>query len=391
MSSSVEAIGGALALEGVTKHYKDVVAVDNVSMTIAPGEFVTLLGSSGSGKTTTLKIVAGFTDASGGSVELDGEPLLGVPPHKRNVGMVFQNYALFPHMTASENLAFPLKMRGMKKPEIAERVKRALTMVRMEKMGDRYPRQLSGGQQQRIAVARAVVFEPRVLLMDEPLGALDKNLREALQLEIKRIHRELGVTVIYVTHDQEEGLVMSDRIGIYREGRIEQLGSATELYETPCSVFTAEFMGESNIFKGIYSPDGDAGRVQVGDDAVAVGPAQCARQPLDQGAAACVVVRPERISISRPGEAPSGGAPNVLRGRVTEVIYLGAVRKYVVELGGAQAAHARVNVGQPGDDLNVGDDICLSWGAEHSVLLPAEGSAGSADASSKGEKLAAVS
>ncbi len=250
---------GALTLRNLTKIYGDLHAVDDVSLDVAPGEFVTLLGPSGSGKTTTLRIIGGFIKPEAGTVSLDGRDLTKVPPYKRDIGMVFQNYALFPHMTASENVGFPLQMRRVPKAEVKEKVREALRLVRLEELGDRYPKQLSGGQQQRVALARSFSFDPQLLLMDEPLGALDKKLREALQLEVLRISRQLGVTVVYVTHDQEESLVMSDRIAIYNEGRIEQIGTGEDLYERPVSLFVADFVGESNIYRGTLQADPYAG------------------------------------------------------------------------------------------------------------------------------------
>jgi putative spermidine/putrescine transport system ATP-binding protein len=229
--------GGAnhadLQIRNLRKTYSNVVAVDDVSLTVHQGEFLTLLGPSGSGKTTTLMMIAGFVEPTGGSIVLGGRSLTRLPPHKRDIGMVFQHYALFPHLTVAANIAFPLEMRGMRKAEVERRVQAALDLVQLPDFGARYPRELSGGQQQRIALARAIVFEPSLLLMDEPLGALDKKLREHMQLEIKKIHHDLGVTVIYVTHDQEEALVMSDRIAVFNHGSIEQLGSPSDLYDRP--------------------------------------------------------------------------------------------------------------------------------------------------------------
>ena len=265
----------ALVLRGLHKAFGDAVAVDGVELEVRRGEFLTLLGPSGSGKTTTLRMVAGFTTPSGGSIEIDGRDMTRVPPHRRDVGMVFQNYALFPHMTAAQNIAFPLQMRRQPRQEIDKRVASALGLVKLDKFGDRYPRQLSGGQQQRIALARAVVFEPRLLLMDEPLGALDRKLREALQLEILHVSRQLEATVLYVTHDQEEALVMSDRIAIFSAGRIEQLGSGEDLYERPASLFVADFIGESNILRGRYDADGDGGWLTRGEIALARGSGGC--------------------------------------------------------------------------------------------------------------------
>ena len=222
--------GASVVLDHVDKSFGAIAAVDDLSLAIEPNEFMTLLGPSGSGKTTTLMMIAGFEIPTGGEIYIDSRPILGLPPHRRNIGMVFQNYALFPHMTVAENIGFPLKQRGVDKATIFASVRAVLETVRLSGLEARYPRQLSGGQQQRVALARAIVFRPRVLLMDEPLSALDKQLREELQLEIKRLHKQLGITFIYVTHDQREALVMSDRIAVINHGRIEQVGAPAELY-----------------------------------------------------------------------------------------------------------------------------------------------------------------
>src|SRR5580658_6506385 len=240
--------GAAVFLSGLEKRYGSVGAVCGVSLDIRSGEFLTLLGPSGSGKTTTLMMIAGFETPTGGDIAIDGTSVVAMPPYRRNIGMVFQNYALFPHLTVADNIGFPLKQRGVGKAERAKLVGEALELVHLPGYGERYPRQLSGGQQQRVAFARAIVFKPRLLLMDEPLGALDKQLRENLQLEMRRLHADLGITFIYVTHDQEEALIMSDRIAVMNEGRIVQLGKPEQLYDRPCDQFVASFIGESNFF-----------------------------------------------------------------------------------------------------------------------------------------------
>src|SRR6185312_7197912 len=236
---------------GISKTYDGLTrVVDRLDLDIEHGEFLTLLGPSGSGKTTTLMMLAGFETPTEGEILLEGKPLSKLPPYRRAIGMVFQNYALFPHMTVAQNVAFPLSVRGMADDEIARRVARALDMVQLPDLGSRRPAQLSGGQQQRVAVARALVFEPKLVLMDEPLGALDKQLREQMQLEIKHIHQRLGVTVVYVTHDQSEALTMSDRIAVFNDGAIQQLATPTELYERPVNSFVAQFIGENNTLQG---------------------------------------------------------------------------------------------------------------------------------------------
>jgi putative spermidine/putrescine transport system ATP-binding protein len=357
--------GAALALRGVVKRYGDQAAVDRVSLDIEPGEFVTFLGPSGSGKTTTLNMIAGFADVDEGEIDMDGRGISALPAHRRNIGMVFQHYALFPHMTAAANVAFPLKQRKVRGTELDERVARALEVVRLEGFADRYPRQLSGGQQQRVALARAMVFEPRVLLMDEPLGALDKKLREWLQLEIKRIHGELGITFIYVTHDQEEALVLSDRIAVFRDGRIEQLGTAEELYERPQTLFVAEFLGDSNLFPGRVAGGGDAVEV-IGQR---YRPHARGDSRLPQGSPAVVVVRPERMRV-----ADGDTEENTLDAVVRQVIYLGSSRR--LELEFADGRHGQLR--EPSNAahaLSAGDAIRVGWAAQDGVLVPDDGHA----------------
>ncbi len=250
--------GAEIRLDGVSKHYPKSIALDNVSLTVEPGEFMTFLGPSGSGKTTTLNLIAGFTDLTTGGVRIDGKQMADVPVHKRDLGIVFQHYALFPHMSVFDNVAFPLARRKTSKADANRMVTEALETAGLAGFGDRYPAELSGGQQQRVALARALVFQPKVLLLDEPLGALDKNLRERLQLELRRIHRDVGRTFVFVTHDQEEALTLSDRIAVFNNGRIEQVGTAKELYERPASIFVAGFIGESTMV-----PDESSGTVTV--------------------------------------------------------------------------------------------------------------------------------
>lgn len=360
----------ALVLRGLQKSFGDVPAVDGVDLDVREGEFVTLLGPSGSGKTTTLRMIAGFTSQSGGTIEINGVDMSHVPPHRRDVGMIFQNYALFPHMTAAENIAFPLEMRRTDRARIKERVDEALALVKLEGFGDRYPRQLSGGQQQRIAFARAVVFQPRLLLMDEPLGALDKKLREALQLEVMHISRQLGATVIYVTHDQEEALVMSDRIAIFNKGRIEQLGSGEDLYDRPASLFVADFIGESNILRGRFERDG-AGDWLVHDGARwRVGSAQAGRAALAADGPAALIVRPERLRIAGLDDGgPADTVTNRVVATVRDALYLGASRKYELALAGGKMVTVREPMGD-GHAWQPGDRVALGWAVDDAVLLP---------------------
>jgi putative spermidine/putrescine transport system ATP-binding protein len=360
----------ALVLRGLRKLFGAAAAVDGVDLDVRRGEFVTLLGPSGSGKTTTLRMVAGFTAPTSGSIEIDGSDMTRIPPHRRDVGMVFQNYALFPHMTAAQNIAFPLQMRRKSRKEIDKRVADALALVKLVKFGDRYPRQLSGGQQQRIALARAVVFGPRLLLMDEPLGALDRKLREALQLEIIHVSREIGATVLYVTHDQEEALVMSDRIAIFNAGRIDQLGSGEDLYDRPASLFVADFIGESNILRGKYEPDGAGGGwMNRGPWRWRVGKASAERAAIEAGAPVALVVRPERIRIVGTDDAVPAGA-NAVEAAITDVLYLGSDRKYGLTLPDGQRAVVRQQRdGAGGREWPSGERVQLTWSVDDGVLV----------------------
>ncbi len=304
----MSARGGSadLLIEGVAKRFGDVVALDHVSLQVAQGELLTILGPSGSGKTTLLKVVAGFETPDGGRVTVGGADITSLPPARRDIGMVFQNYALFPHLSVAANVAFPLEMRNVAKPEIERRVAEALAMVELKGYEARLPRQLSGGQQQRVALARAIVFNPRLLLLDEPFGALDRKLRETMQLEVRRLQRRLGLTTIFITHDQEEALVLSDRIAVMNRGTIQQIATTTEIYERPANDFVADFVGESNIFHGTMGGPGtvmlDGGRtLQVRSDKPA-------------GSKVGVLMRPERF-------APTGA--NAFTGEVIESVYLG--------------------------------------------------------------------
>ena len=366
---------GAVAIRELTKAYDETLALDAVSLDVAPGEFVTFLGPSGSGKTTTLRIVAGFTDPDGGEVSLDGRALTGVPPYKRDIGMVFQSYALFPHMTAAQNLAFPLQMRGTDKREAKRRVDEALELVHLEGFGERYPSQLSGGQQQRVALARAIVFQPRLLLMDEPLGALDKKLREALQIEIRRISNQLGVTVIYVTHDQEEALAISDRIAIFRAGRIEQIGTGEELYERPTSYFVADFMGESNIFRGRLELGEGKPLVATAAGALEVSEAAVDRAGLDGGSDVALVVRPERMEMTPASTAGDGDGWNVVRAEVADGVYLGSLRRYELALPGGEGLTARVPRTETGPRFESGQAVEVRWRPDDGVVISDSGTA----------------
>lgn len=361
----------ALVLRGLRKTFGNAIAVDGVDLDVRRGEFLTLLGPSGSGKTTTLRLVAGFMSPSDGSIQIDGRDMTRVPPYRRDVGMVFQNYALFPHMTAAQNVAFPLRMRGQSRTEIDRRVADALGLVKLGDLGGRYPRQLSGGQQQRIALARAVVFEPRLLLMDEPLGALDRKLRKSLQLEIMHVARQLEATVVYVTHDQEEALMMSDRIAIFSAGRIEQLGTGEDLYDRPSSLFVADFIGESNILRGRFEREADGsdgGWIDAASSRWRVGRRASARAGLPNGAAAALIVRPERTRILDDGTSVPA-ATNVAEATVGDVLNLGPDTRCELVLDGGERVAIREARSGSGRALQHGDRVRIAWAVDDGLLV----------------------
>ena len=303
----------------VMKSYDgETVVVRGLNLDIRDGEFLTMLGPSGSGKTTCLMMLAGFETATRGEIYIRDKPINNIPPHKRGVGMVFQNYALFPHMSVRENLAFPLRVRRVPAAEADEKVARALEMVQLSGFGDRRPGQLSGGQQQRVAVARALVFQPDLVLMDEPLGALDKNLREQMQFELKHIHENVGATFVYVTHDQGEALTMSDRIAVFNDGIIQQLAEPDELYERPCNAFVAQFIGENNRLRGRVREAEANGLCRV--EIPQAGEVRALRVNAEAGGRTTLSIRPERVTV----EPPDGlDLPNRFEARVCELIYLG--------------------------------------------------------------------
>jgi putative spermidine/putrescine transport system ATP-binding protein len=337
--------------------------VRGLDLAVRRGEFLTLLGPSGSGKTTTLMMLAGFEAPSSGSIALDGRRIEHVPPHRRNIGVVFQNYALFPHMTVAENVAFPLKMRRLAAAETVERVRRALDMVRMGGFEGRKPSQLSGGQQQRIALARALVFEPKLVLMDEPLGALDKQLREHMQLEIKHLHGRLGINVVYVTHDQGEALTMSDRVGVFNDGVLQQVATPVELYEAPANPFVATFIGENNAITGrVRSIAGGRCRVETDEGAALEA---LAGAGLAEGARVALVLRPERIRIGPAGTALANRFP----ARVEEIIYHGDHSRLRVAACGRGDILVKLPNGD-GAASTAGRDVEIGWDADDCRALP---------------------
>ncbi len=333
------------------RHY----VVTGLNLEVERGEFISLLGPSGSGKTTTLMMLAGFETPTSGHILLDGQRLDDQPPHRRDIGMVFQNYALFPHLSIAQNVAFPLSVRSVEKAEQKARVKMALDMVELGHLGDRRPAQLSGGQQQRVALARALVFEPRVVLMDEPLGALDKRLRETMQYEIIRLHQTLGLTIVYVTHDQGEALTMSDRVAVFADGRIQQLASPTELYENAQNAFVANFVGENNGLQGRVSElsDGWAQLTLAGGEQV-----RGRRSTgLEVGGSATLALRPERTHLG-PADAHTC---NALAAQVQRLIYCGDHYRVELTLAGATAIVAKVSNVQHRDLPSAGQSVTVSW------------------------------
>ncbi|MDH3263875.1 MAG: ABC transporter ATP-binding protein [Paracoccaceae bacterium] len=350
--------GGAFVeFDRVQKSYDGVtLVVKDLNLAMPKGEFLTMLGPSGSGKTTCLMMLAGFETATHGEIRLGGRPINQVPPHKRGIGMVFQNYALFPHMTVNENLAFPLEVRGLGRIEREAKVKRALEMVQMGSFGHRRPAQLSGGQQQRIALARALVFDPALVLMDEPLGALDKQLREHMQFEIKHLHDSLGITVVYVTHDQSEALTMSDRVAVFNDGVIQQLAPPDDLYERPQNSFVAQFIGENNKLSGtVESIDGGRALVRLATgeviDATPVNVGQ-------KGAKTLVSIRPERVEFRRE-MLPEGA--HTIEAEVLEFIYMGDTFRTRLRVAGSDefVMKSRNAIGQR--RLEPGEKITIGW------------------------------
>ena len=348
--------GGTVSVERIVKHYGTFTAVAGVDLSIGRGEFVALLGPSGSGKTTLLMMIAGFEHPDSGAVCIDGIDVSRMPPHRRNIGMVFQKYALFPHMTILDNVAFPLRMRGLDTAKRRAKAHDALGIVGLEGMETRLPSQLSGGQQQRVALARAIVYRPPVLLMDEPLGALDKKLRERMQIEIKHLQESLGATVIYVTHDQEEALTMADRIAVMNHGRLEQVGTPAELYERPANPFVASFIGETNLLDGeLVAATGPEWTVRLADGTVVRGtPAAAAGRTAAVASRVRLAVRPERIALAPAG---AGG----VTATVTDVIYAGPTLIYLLRSEHLPEITVRVPVQSAVMKPERGEAVSLTW------------------------------
>ena len=359
--------GAQIELQNLSKWYGNFTAVETVDLSFKAGEFVTFLGPSGSGKSTTLMMIAGFTVPSSGDIRINGRSIIREPVHRRNIGMVFQSYALFPHLSVAQNVAFPLEMRGIGRSEIAERVKRGLAAVRLEQLADRRPSQLSGGQQQRVALARALVFEPPVLLLDEPLGALDAKLREEMKFELKQLHHNVGATIIFVTHDQEEALTLSDRIAVFNRGKVIQYGIPEALYNRPETLFVADFIGESNLLKGIVlGVDSESCRLWLtGDIEVSA--------PLRSGwgepkTSATYMLRPEPISLG----AEAMGKDICLDAKLEEFLFVGNAVKYLLKIGGDTFIKTRTHANSQSTRFEIGDSVKVGWNRKDMLLVESE-------------------
>ena len=366
MSAAMKRKGYSVRIRNLVKRFEKILAVNDISLNIELGEFITLLGPSGSGKTTTLMMIAGFQIPDHGEILINEEPIMFTPPYKRGIGMVFQNYSLFPNMTVRRNIGFPLRMRKVDKQEADKKIDQVLELVKLPGYGERMPRQLSGGQQQRVALARALVFNPRVLLMDEPLGALDKKLREHMQLEIKQITEALNSTTIYVTHDQSEAMTMSDRIAVMNNGRVEQIGTPTEMYDRPSNYFVADFIGESNFIDGQIEEMGSNDCLFRTD-----GGLHCKVTPKPRKAVegrGHLVIRPEKISLVEPGQ----GFANQFKVVIEEALYLGDIttfRAKLIEDG------TTLTIKQQNKSFNrrikKGDTLLIGWSEkDNCIVLP---------------------
>lgn len=361
-TSAIKSTQDMIILTNLRKQYGDFVAVENTTLNVKKGEFLTFLGSSGCGKTTTLRMIAGFEDPTEGSILIGGKHAEHLPPNKREVNTVFQNYALFPHLTIRENIAFGLKLRKVKKAEIKERVENIIKLVKLEEHADKSPDQLSGGQKQRVAIARAIVNNPKVLLLDEPLGALDLKLRKEMQLELKQLQRELEITFIYVTHDQEEALTMSDRIVVMNKGRIEQVGTAHEIYERPQTKFVAQFIGETNLFEDveILEKNGNDYVVAIGSEKVSTD----SMKDFKPGEKVHISIRPENMKLSR---TPMEGRESIA---VTydSNIYVGNISKFVVFTDQGRRLTAS-EFSEDAGTFNKGDKVYINWIPERAVMI----------------------
>ncbi|AIN15076.1 ABC transporter ATP-binding protein [Yersinia pseudotuberculosis] len=348
-----------VSFKNIKKSYDgDKLVVKNLNLDIHEGDFLTLLGPSGSGKTTSLMMLAGFETPTQGEITLRDKPLHNLPPHQRGIGMVFQNYALFPHMTVTENLAFPLTIRRLNKADIKEKIDRILDMVKLKNLADRYPAQMSGGQQQRVALARALVFEPKLVLMDEPLGALDKQLREHMQLEIKQLHKMLELTIVYVTHDQSEAMTLSNRVVVFNDGIIQQMDSPSVIYEQPSNTFVAQFIGENNCLLAVnQGSDGEYYRAMLDDGTRLQALKVC---PSSPGKKIMLCIRPERVSVNHP----AAGSQQI-KARIQQFIYLGDHVRMMTEVAGQGNFMVKLSAAYIEPHWQPGSEVLLSWMPAH--------------------------
>jgi spermidine/putrescine ABC transporter ATP-binding subunit len=356
-------LGARIGVAGLTKQYDGAAAVRDVSFEVAEGELMSILGPSGSGKTTTMMAIAGFVTGYSGEIRMDGRRIDQLPPNLRGIGVVFQHLELFPHMTVADNIAFPLRMRGISTKEIADQVQAALELVRLPAFDRRLPSQLSGGQQQRVALARAIVFSPPLLLLDEPFGALDRKLREEMQLELKALHQRLGITIIHVTHDQAEAMAISDRVAIMHEGRLEQIGTPREIYFTPRSKFIAGFVGESLFLPGTVTSSTDTECEVEGEGGIRT--FGRALKPLQAGTPVTIMLRPEAVRVLSNGST----ARNHFVGRVLDQTFIGDRTRYGLELKTGQQIGITVHNRTSNPSIPAGTDIAVGWDAEDALLM----------------------
>ncbi|RCK72925.1 MAG: Putrescine transport ATP-binding protein PotA [Anaerolineae bacterium] len=369
-----------IRIEDVVKRFGATVAADRVSLSIGEGEFFALLGPSGCGKTTLLRMLAGFETPDSGIILLDGKDLTNIKPWKRPVNMMFQSYALFPHMTVFDNIAYGLRQEGLSSAEINRRVEQVLELIGLPELAKRKPSNLSGGQKQRVALARAIVKRPRVLLLDEPLAALDRKLRVEMRLELKRLQNEVGIAFVFVTHDQEEALTMADRAAVMKAGKVMQIGTPEQLYNAPANLYVARFIGEANVFSGRLENGADGWLVNANGNSYRVSEAEVQRTALGRGAKVAIVVRPERMMI-QPCESDRASQPlNLVYGRLLESAYLGNARTFIVQTEDDQRLSIQTPAADFAPSLSIGQQVCIGWKIESGILVPA-----SENGDSKGE------
>lgn len=360
-----------IRIENVVKRFGTILAADHISLSIGEGEFFALLGPSGCGKTTLLRMLAGFETPDSGSILLDGKDLTAVRPWNRPVNMMFQSYALFPHMSVYDNIAYGLRQEGLPAAEVDRRVRNALELIGLPELAKRKPGNLSGGQKQRVALARAIVKQPRVLLLDEPLAALDRKLRVEMRLELKRLQNEVGIAFVFVTHDQEEALTMADRAAVMKDGKVMQVGTPEELYNAPANLYVAQFIGEANVFAGQLDYIDSEWQLECDGQAFCVSAAEVHRSGLAKGEQAALVIRPERIEIAPTSASNSAGEQNSVQGQILEIAYLGTAYNLVVQTVTDRRLFAQIQAADfSSSAFRVGDTIRISWKVEHGILVP---------------------